>query len=174
MAKYKTFSFMDQFFPTTIDLTDFIKKFSTDEYKIEFSNYQPLVVTTVNLFEQISFDFKKSAQNIAFEHYVIQEGEKIEAVARKFYGDNDYWWVIILLNEMKVPLFDWPMNDDQLKELSALLVKKENKYTYKTYYKLLFEQNEDKRAIILLKPQHVDSLVEAFRSYFYEIQGIRM
>lgn len=31
---------------------------------------------------------------ITFKAYVLKDGERIEQIAYKFYGDSNYWWVI--------------------------------------------------------------------------------
>lgn len=41
-------------------------------------------------------------------YYVIQEGDTPETVAYNQYGDPQLHWIILLLNEIRNPLFEWP------------------------------------------------------------------
>ena len=47
---------------------------------------------------------------------VVEDGEKPETIAYKEYGDINLYWVILLLNEIKNPSFEWPKNSVQLNE----------------------------------------------------------
>lgn len=37
-----------------------------------------------------------------FDH-IIQLGERLDAIAHKYYGDPDYWWAIALANRIQDP-----------------------------------------------------------------------
>lgn len=47
---------------------------------------------------------------------IIEEGEKPETIAYREYGDSNLYWVILLLNEIKNPSFEWPKNSIALNE----------------------------------------------------------
>lgn len=47
---------------------------------------------------------------------IVEDGEKPETIAYKEYGDINLYWVILLLNEIKNPSFEWPKNSIQLNE----------------------------------------------------------
>lgn len=49
-----------------------------------------------------------------FTPYRIKENDKPETLAYKFYGKSDLHWIILLLNEIIDPYFDWPLNDRAL------------------------------------------------------------
>jgi len=49
-----------------------------------------------------------------FTYYVVQDGEKPETVAYKLYGNAEYHWVIILLNNIINPQFDWILSSVEL------------------------------------------------------------
>lgn len=46
----------------------------------------------------------------------IEDGEKPETIAYKEYDDPNLHWVILLLNEIKNPLFEWPKTSINLNE----------------------------------------------------------
>ena len=37
-----------------------------------------------------------------FDH-IIQGGERLDVIAHKYYGDEDYWWIIALANRIMDP-----------------------------------------------------------------------
>ena len=62
-----------------------------------------------HILKRIAFRQKvKDRANLFYTHYV-QDGETPELLAHKMYGNAQYHWVILLLNERHNPYFDWPM-----------------------------------------------------------------
>lgn len=49
-----------------------------------------------------------------YEEYIVQDGETPETVSHKFYNDTQYHWVVMMLNDIIDPRFDWPLSDTQL------------------------------------------------------------
>lgn len=44
-----------------------------------------------------------------YHDYIIQQGDRPDTIAHKYYGDSGYGWMVLLYNEIQHPLFDWPM-----------------------------------------------------------------
>lgn len=153
------FSWLDQLKDTTINFEKYIETFSTAEYTIEFRNEQPVTATVANLFEKLDLvsDFKE--QGTAFFRYNIREGELPEDVAISVYDSRDFWWVIMIFNNITDPLTQWPMRDEAIHYLADDLSTIENKYSRDTYYDLLFEQNEKLRAVDVLNPDQLNELI---------------
>ena len=42
--------------------------------------------------------------------YDIQEGDTPEMIAEKFYGDAERHWIVLLLNDIMDPFYDWPLS----------------------------------------------------------------
>lgn len=163
-TKYKNFNYLDQLKDTTIDLNDYLERFSTDRYEIKFNNYQPVVATVANIFEQYDLiqNFKDKASS--FVTYKIKDKELIEDVAIKYYGSEDFWWVVALFNDINNPLVDWPKSEDQINYLVDLYLENENAFSKEGYYKILFDLNEQQRIIEVLKPEQMYDLVNQFRT----------
>jgi hypothetical protein len=51
-----------------------------------------------------------------YEFYYLNEGETIENVSEKLYGDANYNWVLMLFNEKFDYIEDFPLAADQLEE----------------------------------------------------------
>ncbi len=58
---------------------------------------------------KISDDIKNNLYS--YYEYDIRDGDTIEILAEKYYGDPEYHWIIALANDMVDPLFDWPKNN---------------------------------------------------------------
>lgn len=166
MAQYENFNYMDQLLDTEVDLTEYLKNFSDDNYTLEFRNDQPVIATIKNLFEQSTFtkDFKE-ADGFSFSNYLVEEEELIEDVSLNFYGSIDYWWIIAIFNDITNPMNQWPISERELQYISAELQSKENKYSAETYYNLLFDMNERKRNIRILRPDHLLDVIKDLREF---------
>jgi hypothetical protein len=90
-------------------------------------------ITIPDIFKRIvpiSAEFGKSD---LFEQYEISEAETPESLSFSYYGRVDYYWVILITNNIKSRFFDWPMSS---KELGSYI---ESKYGNKSA--LFFEDN---------------------------------
>jgi hypothetical protein len=55
-----------------------------------------------------------------YEEYTVKDGETPEIVSFKFYNDTQYHWVILLINDIIDPRFDWPLTEKQLYNYSSV------------------------------------------------------
>ena len=84
--------------------------FSRKDRKIDYNINEATDITTrikiVNTFN------KNSIFN--YNVYRIQDGERPDTISFKEYNDPKLHWVILLFNEIKNPLFEWPKNNFEL------------------------------------------------------------
>ncbi len=165
MGIYENFSFLDQLKDTTIDFEDYLEEFSTTAYQITFNNNQAVLATAKNIFEKYTLikDFQESIGG-SFTTYNIQEGELPEDVSFKFYQTIDFWWAILLFNGINNPFTDWPVNEEQIVYLVETFERIENKFSSDGYYRMIFERNEDLRAIKILNRTHLDRFISVLNS----------
>ena len=54
----------------------------------------------------------KSVKDNAFVYYKydIQDGDTPEMIAEKFYGDPERHWIVLYMNEIIDPYYDWPLS----------------------------------------------------------------
>ena len=52
-----------------------------------------------------------SASRFVFDKYNVKEGEKPEDVAFKYYGDAQYHWIIMMVNNITDRYYEWPMTE---------------------------------------------------------------
>ena len=57
-----------------------------------------------------------SASRFVFDKYNVKEGEKPEDVAFKYYGDAQYHWVIMVVNNITDRYYEWPMTQPDFEE----------------------------------------------------------
>ena len=72
-------------------------------------NYK--LVTNLLRRVQIKEGLKESAA--LFDLYDIQGEDTPESVSEQYYGDQKYYWIILLFNNVKDRFYDWPMTSVQ-------------------------------------------------------------
>ena len=65
---------------------------------------------TTDIFKRVRATLEAKTDKTIYYNYQIPEGETPEIVAYKYYGDTRYHWVILLMNSIKNPQWDWPLN----------------------------------------------------------------
>lgn len=53
------------------------------------------------------------------EQYTIIEGETPESVSDNYYQTTNYYWLILMMNNIKSRYFDWPMSSQELQQYVA-------------------------------------------------------
>ncbi len=67
-----------------------------------------------NLFRRVRFRDNLNALYVASNRYTIQQGETPEQVSNKQYGSPDWYWTILILNNIIDVNNDWPVSDYEL------------------------------------------------------------
>lgn len=158
------FSYFDQYFDIEIDLTDYLIKLSDaggENYAL--NNLQPVKVSIKNLFTHynIIFDYKRNVNLIL--RYDVLDNESMELVSYKTYGTVEYWWIVALFNDIKNPFKDWPLSVDNVKQVASNLFQNEGKYSMDTYLTYINDMNDDKKQIILPKPDTLKDIIWKYR-----------
>jgi hypothetical protein len=112
--------------------------------------------------------------------YDIKESETPEILANKLYGDSEFHWVILLVNNIVSVRKDWPKNVRELNDyidskysvpagihhytdVDGDIVDGPTSYPISNYdYE--FGLNENKSKIKLVKPKYINSFVKNFRA----------
>jgi len=158
------YSFTDQLFDTKINLSVYLEKLSTTNYTLKFNNNQPVIATVKNLFAYSTLINNYKTNSSAFVKYELKEGELPEDISLKYYNTEDFYWAILLFNNISNMFTQWPYTEEQILELTDLFVQKEDKYSKEGYYNLIFETNESKRNLDVLKIEHLYSLISEIKS----------
>jgi hypothetical protein len=129
-----------------------------------------------------------------FDEYDIPDGERIEMIAEKLYGDAQLHWVIMLINERYDYLNDFPLDEDSLEKYVDLKYGEGNRNAVHqifgsphyedpdgniveeggvlsipiTNYEYEFRLNESKRRIKILDPSLINQVVRELQDAFSE------
>ncbi len=58
----------------------------------------------------------QSLQNIEMIEYKIKDYDTPENICYRLYGDSSLSWILLYLNSIIDPFFDWPLNSDELRK----------------------------------------------------------
>jgi len=68
---------------------------------------------TTNILRRIVARSKTKTNRALFDTYDVKEGETPEMIAHKLYGDSEYHWVVLLMNDIVDRYHQWPMSRRQ-------------------------------------------------------------
>ena len=96
----------------------FFREFPLYEYDFAGKGQDAKLVT--DILRRVAFNAKVKANALIFDKYNVKDGESPEIVADKYYGNPQYHWVVILLNDI-TSWYDWPLETNAY---SAYLIDK--------------------------------------------------
>lgn len=90
----------------------YFESFPLTPFTLDTNNFSPQLVT--NILARSTF-LREIANNasIAYE-YSVKESDTPEILAHKIYGDANRHWIIMMLNNIINPFYDWPLSSDAL------------------------------------------------------------
>lgn len=135
-----------------------------------------------DLFRRIKTDAFGIQDDLAYYDYIVRDGDTPEILADKIYDNPQFHWIFLIVNEIIDPRWDWPLPENILynyivdkyglenigdphhyvnsagyvvnsTEPGAIAV---SNYDYES------EENEKRRFIKVLKPEHVGAFIKAF------------
>ena len=69
-----------------------------------------------NLLRRVALNTKVKTNALLYDTYDVKEGETPESIAFKLYGDAEFHWVIMLVNDITDRYHQWPMRYSQFLE----------------------------------------------------------
>lgn len=86
--------------------------------KLNKTYYDPLkkgqAELAVNIINSVVAQYKPAYNLLLFYTHNVKEGQRPEEVATEIYGNVKYTWLVILLNQVVDPWFDWPLSISEL------------------------------------------------------------
>ena len=67
-----------------------------------------------DFFRRIKADKGNVETSLAYYEYQIRDGETPENLSVNIYGKSEYHWVLLIINEIIDPRWDWPMQANTL------------------------------------------------------------
>jgi hypothetical protein len=86
----------------------YFNTFSTINYDSFIVNNETKVVT--DIFKRVRASGVALADKSHWYTYVVPDGESPETVAYKYYGSAQYHWVLLLINKVHDPQWDWHLS----------------------------------------------------------------
>lgn len=83
------------------------EEYPKTQYDLNYKNKPQIVTNIMVRFKIVELIKQKRA---VYYNYSIQEGERADVVAYKYYGDSTLDWLIMLTNNIIDPLYDWPLS----------------------------------------------------------------
>ena len=69
----------------------------------------PVLVTNILRRVKVKDSIKNDVA--LFDKYRVKAGESPEMVSTRFYGTVDYYWVVLLMNDIKDRFYEWPLSE---------------------------------------------------------------
>jgi hypothetical protein len=81
--------------------------------KLIYNTNQGANAVAVDIFNSIFVQYKPAYDITIIYYYTVKDGQNMEDVAFDYYGSPKYTWIIILMNNIINPYYDWPMSYQQ-------------------------------------------------------------
>ena len=120
------------------------------------------VITIKNLFNKLylqNYDYDNDSEFMI--EYTVSNGETPESVSNKYYGTTEYWWIVMMVNNIKDVFYDWPMSMEEIKAYATEMQKlfpTDSQYDTST----LILENDNKRFIKILKEEYLNDLISEY------------
>lgn len=143
-------------------------------------------ILMTNILKRVNVIDKVKNDSRVFFDYVIKDEERPDIVAHKAYGDTEYYFLVLLVNDIHDPYSQWPMSYKEVAEYVTEKYGSGNEYAVHHYESKMgivvdadyygdekvavtnmdYEErlNEEKRNIKLLNPEFVDVVMRDLKT----------
>ena len=97
----------------------FFKYFPTIPYDTFDDSLKHKVV--MDIFRRVRVTLQARADRFVYYDYTVKDGETPDVLAHKYYGSSKYYWAIMLMNAIRDPQWEWPLEQ---RSFEKYLVKK--------------------------------------------------
>ena len=106
------------------------------------ADLKQIVPDSVNITRRFGLEQVIEGRKASFYNYTVQEGERPDMIAHRYYEDATLDWIIWLTNDIHDPYFQWPMDTYTFElyirsKYGSLAEAKANVYAY---YQILTQQ----------------------------------
>jgi hypothetical protein len=159
----------------------YFKNFDKIYYDFIVNGRTELSILT-DITRNVRFRKEILANITSYDEYDIMDGETPEIIAEKVYGNPNYHWIIMLVNERYDYISDFPLNTYQLEQHIKAKYGDDNAYDIHHYinftghivdssypgatsvsnYQYEDELNESKRRIKIVSPKLINTILKNF------------
>lgn len=104
-------------------------------------------VLMTNLMARVSIIPEILKNPLVYYQYDIQEGDTPEIIAHKYYGDSYRFWIVLFVNQIIDPQWDWPMNSTTFNNYIQNKYQDFNPYSQTHHYEKVITQYEQSTQI---------------------------
>ena len=109
--------------------------------------------TVTHLLKRVALHNKARSVGSLYDTYDVRSGETPEMVSYEYYGDPEYHWIILLVNNITDRYHQWPMNNRQFH--SHVSTKYDN--VDATHHYEIYQVSGDTTVKINIGPSNVDT-----------------
>lgn len=109
--------------------------------KVRYTNDNNVSTIYTNLLARASIIPNLLNNTLNFYDYDIQDGDTPEIVAYKYYGDTYRYWVVLYVNQMNDPQWDWPLNTKNFQDYISKKYANNDEYAVHHYEKIVTQTN---------------------------------
>lgn len=89
----------------------FFKKFPKTNYALEGNAKDVVNILTASLPQHLNVD-----KSYVFQRVLIGSGQRPESLAEDLYKEPNYYWTLLVVNDIVNPYLGWPMSDEELED----------------------------------------------------------
>lgn len=141
-----------------------------------------------NFFRRFDFTEKVRKYGSIYTKWIVKDEDTPQVIADKLYNSTHYYWIVLMINKMADPMFDFPMTEKEVHEYTEKKYGVENLRAFhhwesvdtadiadlpsgiivdETYPSKIdvdnleyeLTKNDNKRHILLLKPEYLSSVL---------------
>ena len=94
----------------------YFKGFPRVDYDIDKNN-KTMVLT--NLTKRFTIKDNVKDRGAVFYQYEVKDSDRPDIIAEKLYGDSTLDWIILIVNDIIDPYYDWPLTQQNLENFIA-------------------------------------------------------
>ena len=132
-----------------------------------------------NLLRRVALRARVRTNVLLYDTYDVKSGETPESLSHRLYGDSEYHWIIMLVNDITDRYHDWPMSEAQYEisqesgntDIKINIGTSNTDYptaTLITNYEHEQKLQDDRRKIRLLDPSFISQFVTEYQSLMSE------
>jgi hypothetical protein len=91
----------------------YFNNFPKLDYDLQLNNEKSFVTNIVSRFD---IDDKLKENSSIYYEYDIEDGETPEILAAKYYDSPEKHWIVLAMNNIVDPQFDWPLSYSQFNQ----------------------------------------------------------
>ena len=110
------------------------------------NNNNSIILT--NLMARASVVSSLLTDPLVYYSYDLQDGDTPEIVAHKYYGDVYRYWIVLAVNQIMDPQWDWPMNGDVFHQYLSNKYPSTNIYSDYHHYEKIITQVDNNTGVI--------------------------